>query len=391
MSRQPEDKNQGVSAFSVFRFPEDGKTSGKPSVQKASWASLAAKRESLEQRSLTSRSYVKTSFIDPVMKSVKAKPVKVVESEEDSPTKPVEPFVEAEGETETKSEAVVSVEQEDAVDSAAIQKILDEMFQKGLEQGRQEGRAEQLDSVKEQARQSGLSEGLQQGVAQGVQQGLAKADQELQSRFATLQHVAAELEGQKKILDERQTGLAARLLEKLLLDILRVELRHSPQRIEAVVRESLALLDVGEQEALRVYLHPDDMRWVAGLVDAEHLSVRLVEDSRLIQGGCRVEGVLGDVDATLETRLAAGVEQLRALLDDGEDDDRDDERGDVATVVDEFAVSARSPRSNAVVDRPVSRRKEPVVEVSSPVSAVPSFSFDPDSSSELGAWDSLGQ
>ena len=247
--------------------------------------------------------------------------------------------VKAEVQAEKEVEVSTSVERKDAVDSVAIQKILDEMFQKGLEQGRQEGRTEQLDSVKEQAHQSGLSEGLHQGVTRGFQQGLEKAGQELQSRFAALERMAVELESQKKILDERQTGLAARLLEKLLLDILRIELRHSPQRIEAVVRESVALLDAGEQEALRVYLHPDDMSWVAGLVNSEHLSIRLIEDSRLMQGGCRVEGVLGDVDATLETRLAAGVEQLRALLDD----DENDHKADVATVVDEFAVSVKRP------------------------------------------------
>ena len=50
MSRQPEEQNQGVDAFSVFRFPENGKASGKASVQKASvqkasWGPLWRQKE----------------------------------------------------------------------------------------------------------------------------------------------------------------------------------------------------------------------------------------------------------------------------------------------------------------------------------------------------------
>ena len=401
MSEQPEEKNQGVDAFSVFRFPEKDSISrksagqsaeqsseipsGLSSKKSASWASLAAGKKRQETHSAASGPYVRTSFSSAPEKPVAEEASGVLRNRDDFSVKPSKPVVGTEA--VEKVEVPESQSQEDAVDSAAIQKILDEMFQKGLEQGRQEGRAEQLESVKEETRQSGFSEGQQQGAEQGFQQGLEKAEQALRSRYAVLEHLSDELVRQKNILDDRQCGLAARLLEKLLLDILRVELRHSSERIESVVRESLALLDADDQEVLRVYLHPDDLIWVADLADSEHLTLRLIEDPQLMRGGCRVEGALGDVDATLESRLSAGIEHIRAMLGN----DELENKPDVTTVVNEFSVSVQQSRSNAAVEAPVIGRSAPLVDGGQPSTAAPSFSFDPDSSSELGAWDSLGQ
>lgn len=401
MSSQPEEKNQGVDAFSVFRFPEKdgalnksaGLSSKKSSEKMTSWASLTGGKKKHEDHSVASGSYVRTSFSSAPEKPVAGEVSGGLRTQSESSVKPPKPVDEAKA--VEKVEAPESQFQEDTVDSAAIQKILDEMFQKGLEQGRQEGRAEQLETAVAEARQSGFSEGQQQGSVQGFQQGLEKAEQELRSRFSALEHLSDELIGQKQVLDDRQAGLAARLLEKLLLDILRVELRHSPERIEMVVRESLALLDADDQETLRVYLHPNDLTWVAGLADSEHLTLRLIEDRQLMPGGCRVEGALGDVDATLESRLSAGIEHIRTMLGD----DEFENKLDVPVIVDEFAVSMQQFRSNTVsntvsntaVETSVVRRSASLDHIDTPATVAPSFSFDPDSSSELGAWDSLGQ
>ena len=388
MSRQPEEKNQGVSEFSTFRFPENGKASGRPSVQKASWASLAAKRDRPELRSPASKSYVKTSFSESVVKSAEVKPVETVGPEDDLPVKKAKSSAKVEVQAKKKAGTATPVEQEEVVDSAAIQKILDDMYQKGLELGRQEGRSEQLGAVREEARQAGFSEGRQQGVSQGVQQGLEQAGQELQSRYAVLDQLAGELGEQKKVLSDQQIGLISRLLEKLLLEILRVELKHSPEQIEAVVRESVAMLDAGEQEVLRVYLHPDDVNWISELADLEQLTVRFIEDGQVLPGGCRIEGVQGDVDATLKTRLSAGIEHIRTLLLG--DDHAPQQK--VAEVIDEFSVSLRASRAvDAETVVSSEKRPVPVAETQVPVSVTPSFSFDPEAVSGLGAWDSLGQ
>lgn len=392
MSRQPEEQGQGVDGFSVFRFPEKDGSSGKSALQSsassgskvASWTSLVAKEHRQEDRTATSGSYVRTSFSSAPAKPVAKRVVKTPPAQDNPSGETLKPVA--------GSEAVIKAEeseqpQKEAVDPDAIQKVLDEMFQKGLEQGRQEGRAEQLELVAAEARQSGFTEGQQQGITQGFQQGLEKAEQVLQSRYAALERLSDELTGQRKILDDRQSGLAARLLEKLLLEILRVELRHSPERIKTVVREALALLDAGDQEVLRVYLHPDDMVWIADLADSGHLTLRLIEDSQLMQGGCRVEGVLGDVDATLESRLSAGIEHIRSVLGD----DAFDSQPDIPTVVEEFSVSVRQSGSNPTANIPAVKSSASGGGVRGPVAAAPSFSFDPGSSSELGAWDSLGQ
>ena len=385
MSGQPEEKSQGVEVFSVFRFPEKLEDSDKPSVQKASWASLASgkKRLKLDRQAVIPKPFARAAFPSASFEGepVTGKAEKAFADDGDVPEKiadsPVEP----------ENEIAASGPESDLVDSAAVQKVLDEMYQKGLEQGRQEGRAEQLAAAQQEACQQGFAQGRSQGVEQGIQQGLEQAGQKLQATYSTLERLADELSAQKKILGDRQIAIAARLLERLLLEILRVELQHSPESIEAVVRESLTLLDADEQENLRVYLHTDDLARVTVPAGSAQLNIRLVEDDQLVPGGCRIEGALGDVDATLETRLSAAIEHIRSLLLD----DQCSDNPDVAEVVDEFVVSTRQSRSGAGVKVPAVKHPPAVSGGIEPAAAIPSFSFDPDSSSELGAWDSLGQ
>lgn len=284
------------------------------------------------------------------------------------------------------------------VDPAAVQKVLDEMFQKGLEQGRQEGRDGLLADIQSQAHQEGFQKGEQAGSEQGFLRGLNRAEQEIAKRLATVDALYNEIKEQQKVLEASQIKLAAQLLEKILMELLRSELTRSPEQIEHLVQESVALMDAGDQEMLRVYLHPDDMQWVAPLADSGRHPMRLFEDARLLQGGCRIESYSGDMGVRVESRLQAAINHLRELLLD-----QPEQLPPVSTqeIVDSFSVrpsSAAKPKSinSGFPDDPrvrvaVEQADKADIEEYSAGPAAFSFAPDADEVSDLGAWGGLGQ
>ncbi len=158
--------------------------------------------------------------------------------------------------------------------------------------------ARQIELLQEQARR--------EGFAQGRAEALAAVREPLE---AVLRALAEPL---KTLDDDLEQELLA-LVMAVARQLIRRELKTDPGEIVACVREALAALPAAARQ-VRVHLHPED----AGLVksalhlegrEAEH-GFRLVEDATLSRGGCRVTSETSQIDASLETRLAAVAARL---------------------------------------------------------------------------------
>lgn len=97
--------------------------------------------------------------------------------------------------------------------------------------------------------------------------------------------------------------LALALARRIVSDAL----AEDPSRIEGLVEDALSR--VRRATRARVRVHPDD---AARLGD---LDFEVVADDTLEPGDCVVESDLGDVDARIETRLAALERALRDATD----------------------------------------------------------------------------
>jgi len=105
------------------------------------------------------------------------------------------------------------------------------------------------------------------------------------------------------------SGLGLAIVRQLV----RREVKTDPGQIVGVVREALGILPVASRN-VRVVLNPDDaalVREVYALSEGE-LSWKIVEDPVVARGGCRVLTETSQVDATLESRLAALIAPLLA-------------------------------------------------------------------------------
>ncbi|MET4694744.1 FliH/SctL family protein [Endozoicomonas lisbonensis] len=277
-----------------------------------------------------------------------------------------------------------SVDTQKEVPSAAatLQKALDDRFQKGLEQGRQEALQKQAEGFHQQAFEQGVESGREAGFQEGLQQGLAAAADELNQRFSGIEALMQAMDEHRRLLSHQQVLGAARLLERLVIEVVRTELRHSPEQIRAVVEEAVHLLDRTEHESISLRVNPDDAAWLQGFVENSADAFVIRPDSAVTRGGCRIEGRLGHVDATLEERLTDCIEQLRTGL---LEDPQEAPPIDISPVYD-----IAKPVSVAAFPEPELPTARLTEVAAKPADNVKDSFFE-SGSSGLGAWGDLGQ
>lgn len=149
--------------------------------------------------------------------------------------------------------------------------------------------AEDIEAMYEQARTDGNATGYAEGKAK------AKAEAaKLAALHASMNEALTQIDGE--IADEI-VALAIAVAKQ----VVKHTLADHPASIAETVREALQQLPQGKG---RIHIHPDD----AGLVreylndQLEHGHYELIEDDKIVRGGCRVESSGCQIDATLETR-----------------------------------------------------------------------------------------
>ena len=159
---------------------------------------------------------------------------------------------------------------------------------------------------------------LENERSRGYEAGLSAAREELERLRADLDARAKRLDSLLGLLarplaalDEevqRQLALLALAIGKQLA---RRELKANPEEIIPLIRECVGRLPAAARD-VRVNLHPED----AALV-REHLAAptgerawTLIEDPTLSRGGCLVRTDASQIDARLESRVAAVAASL---------------------------------------------------------------------------------
>ena len=159
--------------------------------------------------------------------------------------------------------------------------------------------ATELARLREAARAEGYAEGFAAARAEGEQ--ACAGMRQLAESFSTT-------------LDNFDFRLADMVLE-LALDVARQviagELAARPERILDVVNLALKQMAETNREA-RLLLNPDDAALVRPHLDQvlDKNRLRIVEDARIVRGGCLIETGQGDLDATLPARWRQVVQVL---------------------------------------------------------------------------------
>ena len=168
----------------------------------------------------------------------------------------------------------------------------------------------EADDLRHTARQQGYEEGYQAGIA-AAREELAPAATAMAHALAEAQQLRAEAADQ---VEARAVELSLRLAEKVLVGTLEVQ----PERVVDVVRGALRCLV--DRERVTVQVNTLDLELVRDAVEpiASTLggidNIDVQEDRRVARGGALVRSAAGEVDATIETKLARAREVLESEL-----------------------------------------------------------------------------
>lgn len=182
----------------------------------------------------------------------------------------------------------------------------------------------ELEAVREKAREEayetayreGFEQGKQTGFDQGLVEGRAAGEQEWQQQaqktLHPLQPLAERFCEALKALDDE---IAERLVDLALTtgrQLAGEALEAHPEEVLAIVRELLHV-EPALSGRPRLWLHPADLALVKAHLGSELEAAgwQLQPDDLISRGGCRASSASGELDATLESRWAAIVSQVR--------------------------------------------------------------------------------
>ncbi len=156
----------------------------------------------------------------------------------------------------------------------------------------------QLDLAEEQAR--AREAGLAQGLAEGRAQGLAEAKLIADRLALLLDGMAAPY----KDLDQIVTQELVKTSMTIARQVIRRELTLDSSLVTTAVAEAMATLSTLEDE-VEIYLNPADAEHIRQLAPEliEASSWKIVEDSEILPGGCRLKTPVSYVDASVERQL----------------------------------------------------------------------------------------
>jgi flagellar assembly protein FliH len=180
-----------------------------------------------------------------------------------------------------------------------------EGFAEGRDKGYAEGQQVGYDSGYAAGLDEGREKGREEGRAEGQAEGKAAADDEaqrLRELFNQFNEAMAHLDSE---IAEEMLSLSTELARKVLQHTLAME----PDVIISTIRAALQYLP---QRRTQISLHPDDVALARAHLDEvlEQGGHLLIEDDSVSRGGCRVEAVGAQLDATMETRWRKVLDSL---------------------------------------------------------------------------------
>ncbi|WP_341304984.1 flagellar assembly protein FliH [Pseudomonas sp. TMP25] len=168
---------------------------------------------------------------------------------------------------------------------------------------------DELEAIRQDAYNEGFATGEKDGFHAGQLKAKQEADMALAAKIAGLEQVMTQLFEPIAEQDQQLEEALIKLLEQMVRHVIQRELVSDSSQIRQVLGEALKLLPMGTGN-IRIHLNPQDFEMVKALRERHEESWRILEDTSLLPGGCRVESELSRIDASVETRLNQAIKQL---------------------------------------------------------------------------------
>ena len=168
----------------------------------------------------------------------------------------------------------------------------------------------QLEEIEKKAFEEAFAAGREAGLAAGRAEIKAQQDR-LNAQVAAIAAVFDKLSKPLEDMDTEVGEQLARLATAIAKQVIRRELRMDPAQVIAVMRETVSLLPASARQ-VRIHVHPEDAAVIRECLAAPggDRAWSLLEDPVMTRGGCLVTTDTAQIDARLESRIAAVVSSM---------------------------------------------------------------------------------
>ena len=180
--------------------------------------------------------------------------------------------------------------------------------------------AAELEAIQQQAHEEGYQAGLKEGAEEGAEAARLEREERLAEELLQLKALLEPLGAAVRDLDQVMGVELLALALEISRQMLRQALKVKPELMLPIVRSAMESLPQNTPHP-HLHLNADDAALVRSLMQAEMTlgGWKIVEDSRITRGGCRIETPVSEIDATMESRwqrLAASLGQDTGWLDE---------------------------------------------------------------------------
>jgi flagellar assembly protein FliH len=168
---------------------------------------------------------------------------------------------------------------------------------------------DELEAIRQEAYNEGFSTGEKDGFHAGQLKARQEAEAALAPKLDSLERLMTQLLEPIADQDRNLEHAMVTLVSQLAREVIQRDLVIDSSQITQVLRDALKLLPMGANN-VRIQINPQDFELVKALRERHEETWRIVEDSDLLPGGCRIETEQSRIDASVETRLSQAISQL---------------------------------------------------------------------------------
>lgn len=168
---------------------------------------------------------------------------------------------------------------------------------------------DELEAIRQEAYNEGFSTGEKDGFHAGQLKARQEADATLAPKLASLEKLMTQLLEPIADQDRNIEHAMVTLVGQLAREVIQRDLLIDSSQIRQVLRDALKLLPMGASN-VRIHINPQDFEMVKALRERHEETWKIIEDSDLMPGGCRIETEQSRIDASVETRLGQAISQL---------------------------------------------------------------------------------
>lgn len=174
-------------------------------------------------------------------------------------------------------------------------------------------KAETFEKAQTEGYEVGFKEGAEVGKKQAYDTVEEEAKQLLSEQVKSLQNLIESLSEPYQLISESVFESLARLTLEMAAKVVEVEVQLHQDWVLKTIHEAIAKLPE-DSEHLDIQIHPDDLALVEKYQQANHKKWRLMADSDLPKGSCRVKHKSSVVINNWQLRLKSFMDETDMLV-----------------------------------------------------------------------------